>query len=303
MTTMSDNLRVGAAILAAVVVGAGAAKAADTFLKDERDWRNHRDARLRSDGGWLTLVGLHWLAPGDNAFGSEPSLPIALPPGKAPARAGTLVLEGDKVRLVPEKGAGVLIDGKPAGERVLADDASGKPDVVQVGDLRFHVIRRGDRIGIRVRDPKSPVRTGFKGIEYYPPDRTYRVEAEFHPYDAPHKLQVPTVLGTVEEMEAPGRVRFTLHGRELWLEPVIEDPKEPELFFIFKDQTSVKETYPAGRFLYAAMPKDGKVVLDFNKAYNPPCAFTPYATCPLPPKQNWLDVRIEAGEKRFGPHL
>jgi len=164
------------------------------------------------------------------------------------------------------------------------------------------VIKRGDRIGVRVRDPKSPVRTGFKGLEYFAADPAYKVTAEFVPYEKPRKMPVPTVIGTVEEMDAPGRVRFVIAGKELWLDPVVEDPKEPSLFFIFKDETSGRETYPAGRFLYADMPKDGKVVLDFNKAYNPPCAFTPYATCPLPPKRNALPVRIEAGEKKYADH-
>jgi uncharacterized protein (DUF1684 family) len=206
------------------------------------------------------------------------------------------------VRIRPAAGVSILLDGQVIGERTLADDAGGKPDIVQLGDLRFHAIRRGERFGVRVRDPKSPLRSGFKGLEYFPAAPAYRVEAEFQAYEKPRKVPIPTVLGTTEEMEAPGRVRFVLAGQELTLEPVVEDPKEPSLFFIFKDATAGSETYPAGRFLYAEMPKDGKVVLDFNKAYNPPCAFTPYATCPLPPRQNWLNVRVEAGEKKFGSH-
>ena len=139
----------------------------------------------------------------------------------------------------------------------------------------------------------------FKGIDYYPADPKWRVEGTFVPYDAPKKVEIPTVLGTTDTMEAPGLVKLTIDGTEVSLEPVVEDPDKPSLWFIFKDQTSNKETYGGGRFLYSEMPKDGKVVVDFNQAYNPPCAFTPYATCPLPPKQNWLPVRVEAGEKVF----
>jgi uncharacterized protein (DUF1684 family) len=161
------------------------------------------------------------------------------------------------------------------------------------------VIKRGDRVGVRVKDSRSPVRTDFKGLDYFPLDPAWRMTGTFVPYDAPKKVPIPTVLGTTETMEAPGLVKLTIDGKELTLEPVIEDPTDPKLWFIFKDGTSAKETYGGGRFLYADMPKDGKVVVDFNQAYNPPCAFTPYATCPLPPKQNWLPIRVEAGEKVF----
>jgi hypothetical protein len=289
-------------LTAALLIGAGVTRAGDPFQDDQAAWRKNRDTRLRSETGWLTLVGLHWLQPGDNRFGSDPALAVRLPAGKSPALAGSLFVEGDRVRLVPAAGVAIQLDGKPAGERQLADDVDGKPDVLQLGDLRFHLVRRGARIGVRVRDPQSPLRASFKGMDYFPADPAYRIEATFHPHDTPRKIQVPTVLGTTETMDALGRVRFTLAGKEHWLEPVVEDPAHPALFFIFKDGTSGRETYAAGRFLYAEMPKDGRVILDFNKAYNPPCVFTPYATCPLPPKQNWLDARIEAGEKSFAHH-
>ena len=274
--------------------------AADSeFLATEKAWRDKRHARLSSETGWLTLVGLHWLSPGENVFGSDPDVAVPLPAGKAPKRAGVLVLNDGTVRLVPEPGAGLTIDGKPAAEQVLGDDTAERTDVVQLGDLSFFVVKRGERIGVRVRDKNSPVLKGFKGIDSYAPDPKYRVTGTFNPYDVPHKVDIPTVLGTSESMEARGNVSFTIDGKALTLEPVIDDPEHPQLWFIFKDGTSGKETYGGGRFLYAEMPKDGKVTIDFNQAYNPPCAFTPYATCPLPPKQNWLPVRIEAGEKTF----
>jgi uncharacterized protein (DUF1684 family) len=156
--------------------------------------------------------------------------------------------------------------------------------------------QRGERLGIRVKDPKSSARLGFKGINYYPSSADYRVEGEFVPHDPPKEVFVKTVIDIPETMKVLGYVKFKLHGQELTLEPYLEDPKDTELFYIFRDETSGKETYPSGRFMYSELPKNGKVILNFNRAYNPPCAFSPYSTCPLPPPQNWLPVRIDAGE-------
>jgi uncharacterized protein (DUF1684 family) len=275
------------------------AAADEGFQKTEKEWREGRVKRLTSPNGWLTLVGLDWLQPGENVLGSDPSSDVPLPAGKAPKRAGVLILESGVVRLKPAPDSGLMINGKPAVEGILADDTAEKTDVVTLGDLSFFVIKRGDRIGVRVRDAQSPVRTHFKGIDYFPLETKWVVTATYAPYATPKKVPIPTVLGTTETMEAPGLVTFTIDGQKLTLEPVVEDPSNPRLWFIFKDATSAKETYGGGRFLYADMPKDGKVTVDFNQAYNPPCAFTPYATCPLPPKQNWLPVRVEAGEKTF----
>jgi uncharacterized protein (DUF1684 family) len=298
MRRMNKTSIVG--LLALVGLMAPAFAAADAeFQKTEQAWRDGRIKRLTSSNGWLTLVGLHWLQPGDNVFGSDPDCAVPLPAGKAPKRAGVLVLDAGSVRIKPEPSAGLTIDGQPVTERALGDDTAEKTDVVTLGSLSFFVIKRGERIGVRVKDSASPVRTGFKGLDYFPADPKWRVTGSFVPYDAPKSVAVPTVLGTTESMEAPGLVKLTIDGKDLTMEPVVEDPKEPMLWFIFKDVTSAKETYGGGRFLYAEMPKDGKVVVDFNQAYNPPCAFTPYATCPLPPRQNWLPIRVEAGEKAF----
>jgi len=275
------------------------------FLKDLEQWRKNRHDRLSSENGWLTLVGLSWLAEGENAFGSDPSNPVPFPETKAPAKAGVFVLDHGVVRVKAIPGSGVNLNGKAvevAEAQTLKSDADGKPDILSLGDLSFFVIKRGDRFGIRVKDSQSPVRTGFKGIASFPADFSYQVVAEFVAYATPKDIQIPTVLGTSDTMQAPGYVKFKLHGKTLTLEPVIEDPKDPQLFFIFRDKTSGKETYPAGRFLYAAMPKDGKVTLDFNRSYNPPCAFTPFATCPLPPPQNRMPIAVKAGEKTYGHH-
>ncbi len=299
--------KVAAAWLGAVLLAEGfaivarAEERADDYAREIAEWRQGRLARLTSEDGWLTLVGLHWLKPGENRFGSDPANEVVLPAGKAPALAGSFLLEEGRVRVRALPGSGLTLEGAAVGERELRTDATGEPDVVRLGELRFYVIERGGRFAVRVKDPQAATRREFPGLDYFPADPRFRVTADFVPYESPKEVSVPTVLGTVETMRAPGRVRFELDGRSLSLEPVLEDPGAAELFFIFKDATSGRETYPAGRYLYAPLPKDGKVVLDFNKAYNPPCAFTPYATCPYPPRENWLPVRIEAGEKYRSP--
>jgi uncharacterized protein (DUF1684 family) len=263
-------------------------------------WRAGRLERLQAEGGWLTLVGLDWLVEGENLIGTDPTALVRFPEGRGPARAGLLVLEGGQVRLKALPGSPLTVNGKPGADMALRTDADGRPDVLQLAGRSFFVIRRGEKVGVRVKDPLSPARTGFKGIGMYPFDPAFRVIAAFEPYAEPRTVQIPTVLGTTDPMKAWGRVTFTLKGKQLSLEPV--DEGDGRLFFIFKDATSGRTTYPAGRFLYADPPKDGKVLLDFNQAYNPPCAFTDFATCPLPPPQNVLKVAIPAGEKTYHGH-
>lgn len=275
-----------------------AAPASD-LRREVEDFRRAREARLAAEGGWLSVVGLDWLSEGENPFGSAPGTPVLLPAGKAPARAGVLVLAGGRVTLRPEPGVALTLDGAPATERVLRTDADGRPDVLRLGPLAFHVIKRGERFAVRLKDADSAARRAFKGVPAYPVREAMRVVGTFEPFDPPRELAIATVLGTTEPMRSPGRVRFRLGGRTLTLDPVREEGSE-ELFFIFKDRTSGRGTYPAGRFLYAAPPRDGKVVLDFNRAVNPPCAFTDFATCPLPPRQNHLPVAVRAGEKAYG---
>jgi len=270
----------------------------EAFIRAEKQWRAERLARLTAKDGWLTLVGLQWLQPGENTFGSDPANHVVLP-GVAP-HLGSFVLSAEgRVTLRALPGADLTLDGRPVTKKVLRSDADGKPDVLHVGRLRCYVIRRGNRFAIRIKDPQSPVRTHFKGLDDYPIDPSYRVEATFEPFAKPEKVAVPTGVGISEEMEAPGLVHFTLAGRKLSLKPLVESPGDTELFFIFRDATSGKETYGAGRFLYAKAPQNGRLVLDFNRAYNPPCAFTPYATCPLPPEGNDLPLPIHAGEKAY----
>jgi len=261
-------------------------------------WRQERETGLRADNGWLTVAGLFWLKDGVNSAGSAASSAIPLP--RVSAHIGDFDFHAGKTIFRADPAANVNINGKPAITAALRCDTDpGGPDNVTVGDLTMFVIHRGQRYAVRLKDKNSEFRRAFTGLHWFPVREDYRIVARFVPYDTPHKLTVPNILGETEEEPSPGYAVFTLHGHEYRLDPVLE---ENQLFFIFRDQTSGKETYGSGRFLYAAMPKEGKVVLDFNKAFNPPCAFTPYATCPLPPKENRLAVRIEAGELNYGHH-
>lgn len=272
-----------------------------TYRAEVEGWRAEREAGLKADDGWLTLVGLHWLEEGANSFGSAKGNAIVLP-GSALARAGTFEHRAGRTTVVIERGVRASIGGQPVVRHQMQLGGGGaKPDVLEIGTLSMFVIRRGDRYALRVRDKESPTRRSFKGLDWFPVDEGYRIAARFVPHGAEKRIPIPNVLGTVSPMKSPGKVVFELQGKQLTLEPVYETDDAKELFFIFKDETARKETYGAGRFLYSALPKDGKVVLDFNKAYSPPCAYTEYATCPLPPKQNVLPARIEAGE-RFSSH-
>jgi uncharacterized protein (DUF1684 family) len=267
----------------AALLLAGLAMAASTAYHDSiLQWRKNRDAALRAPDGWTSLAGLFWLHGGANTYGKDAGNDIVLPTG--PAHSGSFELRGGRVSAV--------CNGKPC---VLKPDS--KEGVVTVDRLSLLVIQRGDRFGIRLKDPESEYRRGFRGIEYFPIDETYRITAKW--VAAPRQIPILNVLGQTEPSENPGYAVFQLAGKELRLYPILEAPGDKQLFYIFRDLTTGKETYPAGRFFYSEMPKDGQVVIDFNKAYNPPCAFTPYATCPLPPKENYLQVKIEAGEKAY----
>ena len=287
-------------ILFALVIALAGVQAAPSYRAEIRKHRADREAELKADDGWLTVAGLFWLKPGANAAGSAKTNDIVLP-AKAPARLGTFTLGNGVVRFMADPSAPVTRGGTPV-TALGFDLRAGDRDAIVSGDLVMFPIQRGDRIGIRMRDLKSAMRHGFTGIRAYPVRASYRVEATFAAYPEPRKVLVPNVLGQTPEMTSPGYVTFTLMGRTLRLEPVYETEERTELFFIFKDLTSRDTTYPAGRFLHAALPRNGTVVLDFNKAYNPPCAFTDFATCPLPTKENSLQVRVEAGELAYhGP--
>lgn len=262
------------------------------FEDEEMKWRDTRRASLTKDSGWLTLVGLDWLHEGVND--------VQLP--SKPPVVAHVTLAGAKATLQPDPA--MSIDAKPVTAPVeLKDDADPQPTVVHVGSLSFLFIKRadknGERYALRVKDANSEARAQFKGLDYFPADAKYRVEARFEPYNPPKKISITNVLGMVSDETSPGVLVFTLDGKEYRLEPILEQG-ETDYFLIFKDATSGKETYGAARYLYAHPPgADGKTIVDFNHAYNPPCAFTHFATCPLPPPQNRLPIRIEAGEKVY----
>jgi hypothetical protein len=261
--------------------------------KEVEAWRAHRAERLKAPDGWLTLAGLYWLSDGDN----DVSLP------SKPPVPSTFVLQNGKVTL--QANPSLTIDGKPVtAPTELQNDTETTPTVVRTGTLSFMAIRRedavhGPRFGIRVRDSEADARQHFLGLEYFPVDSSARVEARFEPYNPPKKITITNVLGMTSNEVSPGALVFTLQGQEFRIDPILEQG-EKDYFIIFKDATSGKETYGAARYLYAHPPDaNGRTIVDFNKAYNPPCAFTPFATCPLPPPQNKLPIRIEAGEKKY----
>ena len=281
---------------------AAAAWAQDDYARAIGDWRHGREVSLKSEDGWLTVVGLFWLREGENHFGADPSNEIVLPSDSAPARAGVIELRGGKTRFRAEAGTKITLNGRSVSSGELKSDGAGEPDTLRMGTLSLFVIQRGNRYGIRLKDTNSKFRREFSGLKWYPASRSYRVDAKWIPYSPPRKLAILNIIGVTEQQTCPGYAEFSLGGQPLRLYPVLEGPDESNLFFIFKDLTSGKGTYPAGRFLYSDRARNGKVILDFNKAYSPPCAFTPYATCPLPPKQNHLSVKVEAGEQYTAHH-
>jgi uncharacterized protein (DUF1684 family) len=280
-----------------------AATPAASYEQELEQWKAKRLANLKSEDGWLTLIGLFWLKEGENRFGSDPTGEIVLPDGKALAKAGTLRLASGKVTLEANPDAKITSQGQPVTTLELkSDDDDGGPTVLEMGSLSFHVVKRNERLGLRVKDRENPARAEFKGTEYYPADKKWVVNARFEPYQPPKQVPILNVLGMETEETSPGQLAFEVDGHPYKLE-ALKEKGEEQFFIIFADQTSGKETYGAGRYMYADPPgADGVVRLDFNKAYSPPCAFTKYATCPLPPAQNRLPVRVEAGERFLGHH-
>jgi uncharacterized protein len=275
---------------------------------DLLEWRSQRAAQLQVPEGWLSLIGLEWLKEGDNSVGSAADNRIRI--AKAPAHLAVVRLENGNLRLLSPQGGFpkdlIVDDHSPEEQTLYADDAAqpSKPSKLKIGTLTIVLIHRDQRIALRIKDLDAPTRAGFHGLHWYAPDTKYRVRAKWIPYNPPKTLDIPTILGTVDKLPAPGAAEFTLDGKVLRLEPVLEEPDSKELFFILRDETSKTTTYGAGRFLYTDLPdhgvsQPGELRLDFNELINPPCAFTPYATCPLPPAQNRLTIAIPAGERRY----
>lgn len=271
----------------------------EEFATANAAWRAWRIERLTSETSWLTLIGLHWLQEGDNRLGSGEGFELPLPAGKAPAKAGVLRLADGVVTLIPEAGVALTVDGEPiTAPLALGKDTDEKTTLLELGSLNFYVISRGDRLGLRVRDRQAKLRLEFPGLTYFPASPGYRVEARFTPNPEGTTVRVANVLGQVEEMPSPGKITLSLDGAEHTI-TALDDTGDGRLYLIVGDQTNSLETYGAGRFGYTDPPADGKVIVDFNRLYNPPCAFTEFSTCQLPPRENRLPVRIEAGELKF----
>ncbi|MET0618478.1 MAG: DUF1684 domain-containing protein [Luteibacter sp.] len=286
------------AFASVVAVTSGSVIAGDAYTAAVEKARAARLETLKAPAGWLSLIGLEWLQPGANRVGSAADNDIVLKAG--PPHLGVVTLDDSgAVTIELARDSGALVDGREVQRATLVDDGGngGKATEVRFGSANFFVIARDGRKALRVKDENAETRTHFLGLDYFPIDPSWRIEAQWVPFDPPHELEIGSVLGTIDKEKVPGKAVFTRDGHTYELFPIQEEPDS--LFFVFADRTSGKETYGAARFLDTPLAKDGKLVLDFNEARNPPCAFTPYATCPLAPPENRLDLRITAGEKKY----
>lgn len=310
------------ALLAMIVFSAACRQATTTrsttaldepaYKNEIQKWQGERLASLTKDDGWLTLVGLFWLKEGENKFGSDAKNAVVLPKDKAPGIAGSFWLEKGHVRLTARPEAKISVaprpdndvkyrsDQQPVTAFDLKDDNDDSgPTILKLGSLLINVVKRGERIGVRVKDTESQTRREFKGLEYFPIDPKWRLEARFEPYQPAKMIPITNVLSMTEDEISPGALVFEVDGKTYRIDPILEKGAT-DYFVMIADETTGKETYGAGRYLYVSPPDaTGKVVVDFNKLYSPPCAFTNFATCPLPPKQNHLPFRIEAGEEKY----
>ena len=286
-------------ILAAIcstLLFASSIDAQSDYQRGINKWRAEHQAELLAEDGWLTVAGLFWLKDGVNTVGAGSGFDVELTDNFKQGKFGEITYSHGSATLDVFPGVDAKSDGKSVSRIELVSDEKSKPIKIETGSQTFYLIKREDRFGIRLKDAKNPARTNFVGLKWFPINAKFQVTAAFEPFAETQEVNIPNVLGGTFKMKSPGILRFKLGGKEYTLQPVVEDD---HLFIIFRDLTSKTSTYGAGRFLYADAPKDGKVMLDFNKAENPPCAFTSFATCPLPPQQNRLEVAIKAGEKRY----
>ena len=288
---------VGALIVSTAVL---AAVDADTEQQTVERWRADRVAELTSETGWLTLVGLYWLEKGDNTFGRAPSNRLVLDHPDLARRAGTFKWDSTGVHFTANRGSGITHGGQPVSSLDMVMDTQGEPTVISSGSLRLFVIERSGKVGVRVRDVDSPLRRQFAPIDYFPVTTDWVFDARFEPYEPHRQIKIINILGLEVEQDSPGALVFNKDGREYRLDAVLESPTDQTLFVMFGDRTNGKGSYGGGRFLHTPLPSQGTVRVDFNQAYNPPCAFNNFATCPLPPEQNKLTLAVEAGEKAYG---
>ncbi len=291
-------------LLFTLLIPAGfiAAQNSSSYKKQTDQWHADRVQNLKKENGWLNLVGLYWLSPGKNSFGSGTNNKIIFPKGTIPKNAGYFEMNDDSsVTLVPLPAVNITIHDTPVGTvQVFTKEAASNPTAAY-RTLRWTIIKRNNKIGIRLRDLKSPALSSFKGIQRFPVDSSWKVEAVLDTLPAAAGIAITNVLGQTNIEKSAGRLSFTINNTTYRLDALEEEGK---LFIIFGDASNGESTYPSGRFLYAAIPgPSGKTILDFNTAHNPPCAFTRFATCPLPPKQNFLPIAVTAGEKDYGHHV
>jgi uncharacterized protein (DUF1684 family) len=269
------------------------------YIKQIENWHKHRVERLKADNGWLNLVGIFWLKRGENTFGYTKDNDLVLTSSKLPDHIGSFFFADSVVTFKANDGVNVLLNGNPVKEIVMKGDEKNDMTLLQVGSVRFNLIIRDTLYGIRARDLNSSLVKNFKGVEYFPIDQGWDIKARYEAYNPPKDITVPNILGQMDKEKSPGAVVFERNGKTYKIDAV--DEGGDNLFLIIADETTGDETYGGGRFLYVKKPDStGTIDLDFNKAYNPPCVFTRYATCPLPPEQNYLKLKIEAGEKMYG---
>lgn len=285
----------GVVLVTLAVSAIAAAQQYDTTVLAK--FRTDREATLKADNGWLTVAGLHFLNPGENRVGSDPSNDIVLDFPVVPGHVGVITMNGTNVRIRAAEGQTLTINDKQVSESELHGSFDGKPqDTIKFGPISFFVHYSGPRLALRVRNQQNAIRTGFRGLRWYEPNPSYRSIGTFKPYPEVKVVQIPNILGDLEPFNAVGTVTFDLNGASHTMEAWRSGKR---LWFVFRDRTSGRETYPSARFLYTDDPVDGKVVMDFNFAQNPPCAYNPFTTCPLPPQQNRLAIAVEAGEKIY----
>lgn len=268
------------------------------YVKQIEQWDKHRVERLKTDDGWLNLVGRFWLRHGESTFGSAKNNDIVFESSKLPEHIGSFIFVDTVVTFKAKDGVNVLHNGEPVKEIVMIDDQKKDMTVLQIGTIKFNLIVRNTLYGIRARDLNSELVKEFKEIERFPVDESWKITAKFDAYNPVKEIDVPNVLGQISKEKCPGAVVFERDGKTYRIDAV--DEGDGSLFLIVADETSGEETYGGGRFMTVDKPDStGTIILDFNKAYNPPCVFTKYATCPLPPEQNYLKLKIEAGEKMY----
>ena len=286
-----------AGLLSTLGIGASASLD-DKYIAQAESWRAQRLAELKAEDGWLSVTGLHWLRPGETRLGSDPASDLLLP-DRFPAYFGTIKRSGDKVEFQPASGASVTRNGAAFEGGPIASDADEHPDTLASLGLKLILLKRGERFALRIKDKESPLRTEFAGLRWYPPRADWVIPATFVPHKVPTKIRFETIIGETDEVESWGYVTFAREGKTFHLDAA--GKKYGKLWFVFRDRTSGRTTAGGARQLYADPPINGHLVLDFNKAVNLPCAYIPYATCPLAPPQNRLSLAIEAGEQKYEP--